>query len=63
MRRCADLVNQAIPIPGSWMAEKEWKKGEDKFNVLSPHTRWQDCVKHAEAIGLGTQNYKLITIK
>ena len=45
------------------MAEKEWKAGKDKFNTLYPNTRWQDCLNHAEAIGLGTQNYELITIK
>jgi uncharacterized Fe-S center protein len=62
-RACVDLVNRAIIIPGSLMAEKEWRSGDDKFNTLSPNTRWQDCLKHAEEIGLGTQNYELITIK
>jgi len=62
-RACADLVNSAVQIPGSLMAEKEWKIGEDKFNTLFPDTRWQDCLKHAEAIGLGKQAYELIIIK
>lgn len=62
-RACADLVNRAVQIPGSLMAEKEWKIGEDKFNTLYPNTRWQDCLQHAEAIGLGKQAYELITIK
>ncbi len=60
---CVDLVNQANQNPGSMMAEREWKAGKDKFNSLYPNTRWQDCLNHAEAIGLGTQNYELITIK
>lgn len=60
---CAELVNQAVIIPGSALEQKKWKPGEDKFNVLCPNTRWQDCVRHAEEIGLGNQKFELIIIK
>ena len=57
---CAELVNQAIILPGSILEEKNWKPGKDKFNILYPETRWQDCVRHAEEIGLGTSKYELV---
>jgi uncharacterized protein len=60
---CAAMVNQAVSIPGSLLSEKNWKMGEDKFNILFPNTRWQDCVQHAEKIGLGHCDFELITIK
>ncbi len=60
---CAELVNQAVVIPGSALEQKKWKPGEDKFNILCPNTRWQDCVRHAEEIGLGSQKFELIQIK
>lgn len=61
-RACVDLVNQAPQIPGSEIVEKNWKCGDDKFNTLHPDTNWQAGLDHAEKIGLGTQNYKLITV-
>lgn len=59
---CAELVNKAIVLPGSSLEEKKWKAGEDKFNILSPETRWQDCVRHAEEIGLGICQYDLVVM-
>lgn len=62
-RACADLVNQAQVIPGSVMEEGSWREGEDKFNHMYADTRWQDCLRHAEEIGLGTQTYEMVRIK
>ena len=62
-RACVDLVNQAQVIPGSEIEETKWKAGEDKFNAMYVDTKWQDCLRHAEEIGLGTQAYELIKFK
>jgi hypothetical protein len=62
-RACVDLVNQAGMVHGSALEEAKWVEGKDKFNLIYPDTRWQDCLKHAEAIQLGSQIYQLITIK
>ncbi|MCL1934515.1 MAG: DUF362 domain-containing protein [Candidatus Azobacteroides sp.] len=34
----------------------------DKFKILHPHTNWEEGLKHAEAIGLGSMKYELITV-
>ncbi len=62
-RACVDLINQSHAIRGSALDGKNWQPGGDLFNQLYPETRWQDCLKHAEEIGVGSQEYQLITIK
>jgi len=34
----------------------------DKFKTVYPHIDWKVCMDHAEKIGLGSQQYELITI-
>jgi uncharacterized Fe-S center protein len=34
----------------------------DKFKLIHPNTNWKEGLKYAEEIGLGTENYELITI-
>jgi uncharacterized Fe-S center protein len=34
----------------------------DKFKMLHPNTDWEEGLKHAEKIGLGSRNYELIRI-
>jgi uncharacterized Fe-S center protein len=59
-KACVDLVNKAPKIPGSVLDDKEWEEGQDKFNQIHTNGRWQEGLAHAEAIGLGTQNYELV---
>ncbi|HEX7714785.1 MAG TPA: DUF362 domain-containing protein [Bacillota bacterium] len=62
-RACVDLVNQAPVMKGSILDEKHYREGEDKFTCIHPKTSWKVGLNHAEEIGLGTQEYELITIK
>ena len=67
-RACADLVNQAPIIPGSVLDEHiqenpDEAKKHDHFHNVAPITDWTSCLEHAEKIGLGTQDYELITLK
>lgn len=56
-----DLVNQQSGNPASKLP-KNWKNGEDKFRALYPEVDWSIQLSYAEEIGLGTREYKLITI-
>ena len=62
-RACVDLVNQAPFIPNSSLTDKgSYAVGEDKFQHIHPATHWQDCLDHAQEIGLGSQEYTLVKI-
>ncbi|HEY59289.1 MAG TPA: DUF362 domain-containing protein [Anaerolineae bacterium] len=62
-RACVDLVNQAPAIANSRMTNKgKYLPGEDKFRHIHPSVRWQNTLKHAENIGLGRQEYKIIKV-
>ncbi|GMO44752.1 MAG: DUF362 domain-containing protein [Treponemataceae bacterium] len=60
-RACVDAVNSQPVLAGSCLAEKPQTAG-DRFTDTHPSTRWESQLSHAEKIGLGTQNYNLITI-
>lgn len=62
-RACVDMVNQAIPIKGSLLDQFNATPGSDKFSQIYPDTNWQAGLDYAEEIGLGTQDYELITVK
>jgi len=63
-RACVDLVNAAPEIEGSVIGDKrKLKEGEDKFVHVHPDVHWKDGLNHAEEIGVGTQEYQLITVK
>ncbi|GHT16704.1 4Fe-4S ferredoxin [Bacteroidia bacterium] len=61
---CADLVTAAPSLPGSRGNEKGKINliGKDKFHYVHPNTDWSVGLQHAEKIGLGTRDYKLVTI-
>lgn len=64
-KACADMVINAPLIGGNKLAEAhphEHLEGEDKFHLIHPDTNWQAGLEHAEKIGLGTQQYELITV-
>ena len=62
---CADAVNRMPVYTGSVLAEHmeaEHTPG-DHFHVNHPETNWRSCVEHAEALGLGSQEYTLVEVK
>jgi uncharacterized Fe-S center protein len=61
-KACADLANAAPVIPGSLLSEHKHRNRHDHFHALFTDTCWQEGLKHAEYLGLGTQEYKLIDI-
>lgn len=62
---CADACNKQIVIPGSQLADNLAKGGvyRDHFHGSAPSTDWTITLNHAEAIGIGTRQYELITVK
>ena len=65
-KACADMVcNAPLLQTNNCLSEKhphEHLEGEDKFHMIHPDTNWQSGLIHAEKIGIGTQNYELITV-
>jgi len=63
-KACVDLVNHAPPIQDSKMSDKgDYEQGKDKFVHVHPDVHWKDCLKHAEEIHLGTNDYTLVEVK
>ena len=63
---CADLCNQMAPVESSILGENLKKhgneEGHDHFHMTHPDTEWKSCIAHAVKIGLGTDQYELVTI-
>ena len=60
---CADAVNRQMPVEGSLLADNIARQiHSDHFSTVSPGTNWRSAVDHAEAMGVGTREYELITI-
>ena len=64
-KACADAANKQPLLQNSILAEKTSSDfcEKDYFHLLHPDTNWEICLEHAEKIGLGTQDYELITVK
>ena len=64
---CVDACLKANPMPGSQlfdnMAKGEFIDHHDHFTNSTPESEWRTCLDHAEKIGVGTRNYKLIVVK
>ena len=64
---CADLCLAADPLPNSQLTDHlnrpGWHTHHDPFKDVHPNTSWQECLEHAEKIGLGTREYELIRMK
>lgn len=62
---CADACNKMPAITNSVLGENlsHGHDHHDHFVSTSPETNWKSCMEHAEKIGIGTQNYELITVK
>lgn len=59
-KACIDAVNAAPALPGSIMDERG--RDSDHFTNIHPATDWRGQISHAEKIGLGSGDYKLVTI-
>lgn len=61
---CVDAVNKQQIIPGS-CAYKEGHAHSDTdvFKIVHPDTDWMSALEHGEKIGIGTRDYKLVTVK
>ena len=57
---CADAVNRQPVNPMSLLRDKAGVT--DRFTGTHPTTNWRTATEHGEEIGLGTQNYELITL-
>lgn len=58
---CIDAVNAAPVIASSVLGQGEHAHG-DHFAAVHPTTNWRSQIEHAEAIGLGSGNYELVTL-
>jgi uncharacterized Fe-S center protein len=60
-RACIDAVNAAPGLGGSILFDKP-QTHNDHFTDVHPTTDWRGQTNHAEKIGLGTNEYELITM-
>lgn len=63
---CADACNQQPVLPGSYLADQIKANGNryhDHFTNIAPTTNWHIMLEHCEQIGVGRQNYELVTVK
>ncbi len=59
---CADAVNKMPPMPGSRLTDMG-DHHHDHFTDSQPQTNWHVGVDHAQAIGLGSTEYELVTVR
>lgn len=63
---CADAVNAQAPIQDSLLGDAlkaHDHEGHDHFGTVSPSTNWKSSIEHAVKIGIGSDQYELITVK
>lgn len=63
---CVDACLKLPPIPGSLLDDHMHEDGfcdhHDHFKNTTPESEWKSCLAHAEAIGLGSRSYELVTV-
>ncbi|MDL2236135.1 DUF362 domain-containing protein [Christensenellaceae bacterium OttesenSCG-928-L17] len=59
---CADAVNAQAPIENSLLGEAKHVHN-DHFKNIFPVVDWRAGLSHAEKLGLGTQDYTIVTVK
>jgi uncharacterized Fe-S center protein len=67
-KACIDAVNAAPPLLSSILGERKREHKDESgnpnhFTDIHPATDWRIQLAHAEKIGLGNVEYKLITLK
>ncbi|MDD5953230.1 MAG: DUF362 domain-containing protein [Oscillospiraceae bacterium] len=58
---CADAVNRQPAMENSLLGDCD-HCCHDHFTAIGPTTDWRSAVEHAEKLGIGTQDYELISI-
>ena len=61
-KACIDAVNAAPAIETSILSERE-RCHHDHFTDIHPTTDWRSQLDYAETLGIGRQEYELITVK
>ena len=61
-KACVDLCNQQEVIANSRLGEQPHTH-HDHFTDTHPDTNWKSAIEHGVKIGLGTDQYELITVK
>lgn len=63
-RACVDMVNKAPIANNSLLQDKvnEGSKEKDKFKCLHNNTNWEATLKHAEELGLGSNEYEIVNL-
>jgi uncharacterized Fe-S center protein len=62
---CVDMVREAPSLPSCRIHKGQPfynHKGDDKFRLAHPDVFWEAALEHAEKIGVGTRNYKLVQL-
>ena len=66
-KACADAANREHAIMDSMLGEKIEGEGgcehHDHFHTMHPETKWEAGIEQGVKIGLGTDQYELITVK
>ena len=65
-RACADAVNKAPRNSNTYLTDRECDlkhHHNDYFHTMFPTTEWEACLRHANKLGLGQENYELIYVK
>jgi uncharacterized Fe-S center protein len=57
-----EAVNRAVALAGSIVDERPGGGG-DLFKRIHPGTDWRSQLEHAEKIGLGRRDYRLVTVR
>ncbi len=60
---CVDAANKEPVIEGSAASRQPADLGQDVFRRIHPNTDWEAGLIHGEKIGLGSRDYRLITVK
>ena len=64
---CADAVNAQPVIQNSKLGDCGEEEREahhhDHFHSIFPETNWESAIEHGVAIGIGSKEYELITVK
>lgn len=61
-KACIDAVNAAPAIGTSIVSQRECKCGTDHFTNIHPTTDWRSQIAHSVKIGIGSDEYDLITM-
>jgi len=62
-KACADAVLSAPPNPGSVLFDRGHDPNDpDHFHRVHPETHWLSALEHAEKLGIGSMEYRLVRI-